>query len=187
MLRTALVDRQVPQPVKRVINRSQLERALAGAMLPWSDWGVPLFERKGEDESEAASLHCPVSTAQTNAVQEYGTYGEQSKAVGCVSPTALLSAVAASGPGSPSCQWGMCATLAVVTRGSKTEPHQIREKALAQVRPRHEDDDSHAERQEQHQAEVEFCSLPSLLPSIHLRETSSALLNIELAHHGTLG
>jgi hypothetical protein len=53
--------------------------------------GRPPFERKGEDESEAASLYCPVSTAQTNAVQEYGTYGEQSKAVGCVSPTALLS------------------------------------------------------------------------------------------------
>jgi hypothetical protein len=81
----------------------------------------------------------------------------------------------------------MCATLAVVTRGSKTEPHQIREKALAQVRPRHEDDDSHAERQEQRQAEVKFCPLPSLLSSIHLRETSSALVNIELADHDTLG
>jgi hypothetical protein len=29
--------------------------------------------------------------------------------------------------------------------------------------------------------------LPSLLPSIHLRETSSALVNIELADHDTLG
>jgi hypothetical protein len=81
----------------------------------------------------------------------------------------------------------MCATLAVVTRGSEREPHRIREKALAQVRPRHEDDDSHAERQEQRQAEVKFCPLPSLLSSIHLRETSSALVNIELADHDTLG
>jgi hypothetical protein len=56
-----------------------------------------------------------------------------------------------------------------------------------EVRPHHEDDSSRAERQEQHQAEVKFCPLPSLLSSIHLRETSSALVNIELADHGTVG
>jgi hypothetical protein len=56
-------------------------------------------------------------------------------------------------------------------RGSKMGPHQIREGPLAQVRPRHEDDDSHAERQEQHQAKVELCSLPSLLSSVHLTKS----------------
>jgi hypothetical protein len=43
-----------------------------------------------------------------------------------------------------------------------------------EVRPRHEDDGSRAERQEQHDAEVEFYSLPSLLSSVHLNETSGA-------------
>ena len=43
-----------------------------------------------------------------------------------------------------------------------------------EIRPRHEDDGSRAERQEQHDAEVEFYSLPSLLSSVHLNETSGA-------------
>jgi hypothetical protein len=43
-----------------------------------------------------------------------------------------------------------------------------------EVRPRHEDDGSRAERQEQHDAEVEFHSLPSLLSSVHLNEISGA-------------
>ena len=43
-----------------------------------------------------------------------------------------------------------------------------------EVRPRHEDDGSRAERQEQHDAEVEFYSLPSLLSSVHLSEISGA-------------
>ena len=49
--------------------------------------GVPLLGgTEGWDEGEAASLHWPVSTAQTNAVQEHGTYGGQGKAVGRVPP-----------------------------------------------------------------------------------------------------
>ena len=60
-----------------------------------------------------------------------------------------------------------------------------------EIRPHDKDDGSRAERQEQHDAEVEFCSLPSLLSSVHLGETrgatASALLNIELADHGTIG
>jgi hypothetical protein len=39
-----------------------------------------------------------------------------------------------------------------------------------EVRPRHEDDGSRAERQEQHDAEVEFYSLPSLLSLVHLHQ-----------------
>jgi hypothetical protein len=60
-----------------------------------------------------------------------------------------------------------------------------------EVRPHDKDDSSRAQRQEQHDAEVEFYSLPRLLSSIHLSETSgataSALLKIELADHVTLG
>ena len=46
--------------------------------------------------------------------------------------------------------------------------------ARLEVRPHHEDDGSHAERQQHHQAEVKFCPLPSLLSSVHLSETSGA-------------
>jgi len=60
-----------------------------------------------------------------------------------------------------------------------------------EVRPHDEDDSSRAECQEQHDAKVEFYSLPSLLSLVHLNETSgataSALLKIGLAHHATLG
>jgi hypothetical protein len=45
--------------------------------------GVPLLGgTEGWDEGEAASLHWPVSTAQTMLVRENGTYGGQGKAVG---------------------------------------------------------------------------------------------------------
>jgi hypothetical protein len=82
-----------------VINRSQLERALAGAMLPWSDWGVPLLN--GRVRTKVKRHHFTARFRQPKRMLSKNTarMGEQSKAVGCVSPTALLSAVAASGPG----------------------------------------------------------------------------------------
>jgi len=43
-----------------------------------------------------------------------------------------------------------------------------------EIRPHDKDDGSRAERQEQHDAEVEFYSLPSLLLSVHLSEASGA-------------
>jgi hypothetical protein len=60
-----------------------------------------------------------------------------------------------------------------------------------EIRPHDKDDGSRAERQEQHDAKVEFYSLPSLLSLVHLNETSgataSALPKIGLADHVTLG
>jgi hypothetical protein len=53
-----------------------------------------------------------------------------------------------------------------------------------EVRPRHEDDGSRAERQEQHDAEVEFYSLPSLLSLVHLNETSGATARARCSRSG---
>jgi hypothetical protein len=53
-----------------------------------------------------------------------------------------------------------------------------------EVRPHHEDDSSHAERQQQHQAEVKFCPLPilpSLLSSVHLKRNPLARYSISSA------
>ena len=74
-------------------------------MLPQSDWSVPLFERKGEDESEAASLHCPVSTAQR--MPSNGTMGTKAKPSGLGGRRRLCCLrLPLVGQGSPACHEG---------------------------------------------------------------------------------
>jgi hypothetical protein len=63
---------------------------------------------------------------------------------------------------------------AIRSKAISTASSPWRDRRFLEVRPRHEDDGSRAERQEQHDAEVEFYSLPSLLSSIHLSEISGA-------------
>jgi len=69
------------QPIKRVINRSQLKRALTGYILPESDWGL---EGSPPPVRQALLLPC-VHWGCTARM------GDEGKAVGCVQPTALLS------------------------------------------------------------------------------------------------
>jgi hypothetical protein len=57
----------------RVINRSQLERALPATILPWSDGASPTAERKVGRREVCASLHPPGFDTRQNAVQEHGT------------------------------------------------------------------------------------------------------------------
>jgi hypothetical protein len=62
-----------------------------------------------------------------------------------------------------------------------------------EVRPHDENDSSRAQREQQHDAEVEFCSLPSLLSSVHLKKPQEELplgarcSRIELADHVIIG
>jgi hypothetical protein len=77
-------------PIKQVVNRSQLERDWAGAILPRSDWGRPCLSGRTGTMVEASDwLHCPFDSS-TLPSEKTARMRQQGKAVGCVPPTGLL-------------------------------------------------------------------------------------------------